>query len=126
MPYVQRNGLLRSWRRAPSGGSDSLEQGDSLQHAGPRVAGNDGPLLPGERMAVPAPRRIRSSLRVQSAARDSDVGAGARTVAGSRVAPIRSRTRRGIVSRHQVERSLAEKFRDVGILNAVLPDANCQ
>ena len=47
--------------------SDRLEQGSELSAAGAPLAGDDGALLPQQRLAAPRPRRVRRALPLQAA-----------------------------------------------------------
>ena len=66
LPAVQRHRFLcRSGRRL-AGRAHLLGQGGPLQAAGKNLARNDGVLLSQQRLAVPAQRRLRPPVPIQS------------------------------------------------------------
>ena len=61
-------------RRRYAGRADLLGERGALPPAGEGLERNDGFVLPEQRLAVPAPRRLRAAVRLQGAARNSDLG----------------------------------------------------
>ena len=80
LPPLQRDDLLRRRRRrAAAGQPDLLGEGGGLPAAGAGLAGDDGPLLSQQRLALPPPGRVRPARPLQEPAGLADLGTGAGT-----------------------------------------------
>ena len=67
--------------RAAADGADQLGARGRVRAAGQRVARDDGPLLPGQRLAAAVARDLRPPLRLPRPQHDADLGARARRAA---------------------------------------------
>ena len=71
---VQRNDLLSRRRRPAADGADPLEQGGNLPAAPAPLAGDDGALLPQQRLAAHRPGHVRPALPLQAPAAITQLG----------------------------------------------------